>query len=190
MYSIKLPNNNLTGAASLTDLKSLYDLNILVGNKIESLTIDNCGNEMPSDYLNSYHPTFYYDQNNGLCSLKALNIYNTNGYIFVNGNFSAESVTISNCNLSAQESMYFNLPSTVIGTLTVSDCTMGYFYADNSIIGNTTIENCSFTGNSYIYVGNKTHVNNCKGLQYIYIKTCSDLTVTNTVCNDIRCGNQ
>ena len=65
----------------------------------------------------------------------------------------------------------------------------------NSIIGNIIIDNCTFlkderNDNAYIYVvGNKTQVNNCKGLRYIYSKRCSDLTVTNTVCNDIRCGN-
>ena len=197
--SIGLPNNNLTGSASLADLKSLYELNILSGNQIESLTIDNCGNELVADYLNDISTVFRHDNNHSLRSLIALTISNSNGSIYVNGNFSAETVTISNCNLSAQEKMYFNLPSTTIGTLTVSNCTMGYFYADNSIIGNTTIENCSFIVNkellsneengAYIYVGNKTQVNNCTGLKYIYSKTCSDLTVTNTVCDDIRCGN-
>jgi len=192
--SIALPNNNLTGAANLTDLKSLYDLNVLDGNKIESLTIDNCGNEVSQDYLNGTRPVFYYDNNYGSCNLKALNISNSNGYIYVNGNFTAEAVTISNCKLSAQRSMYFNSPSTKIGTLTVSDCTMGYFYADNSVIENIAIDNCTFLkdehGNrAYIHVGNKTTVNNCKGLRYIYSKVCSDLTVTNTDCNDIRCGD-
>jgi len=192
VLSIKLPNNNLTGSAYLADIKSLYDLNILSGNKIESLSIDNCGNEMPNDDLNNYHLSFYYDNNYSPCSLKILKISNTNGYICVNGNLSAESVIISNCNLSAQEYMYFDLPSTKIGTLTVSDCTMGYFFADNSIIGNITIDNCTFSGsNAHIYVGNKTLVNNCTGLRYIYSsRACSDLTVTNTVCNDVRCGNQ
>jgi len=189
--NIELPNNNLTGNANLTGLKSIYGLNILSGNKIESLTINNCGNEIPQGYSNK---GFYHDEKNSPCNLKALNISNTNASINVNGNFSAETVTVSNCNLSGQQSMYFNSPSTKIGTLTVSGSTMGTFYADNSIIGNITIDNCTFVADAYgnkayIYVGNKTTVNNCKGLQYIYSKQCSDLTVTNTVCNDIRCGN-
>jgi len=117
VLEITLPNNNLTGSAKLTDLKSLYDMNILNGNKIESLTIDNCGNEMPHDYLNGERPSFYHDYNYSSCNLEALSIFNSNGYISVNGNFSAETVTISNCNLSAQRSMYFNLPSTKIETL-------------------------------------------------------------------------
>jgi len=187
--SINLPNNNLTGSASITDLISLSNLNILNGNKVESLTIDNCGNELPDSYLNDYHIGFYYDFNYSLCNLKELNIYNTNGYIYINGNFSAESVTIANCNLSANEGMFFNHPTTTIGKLNVSHCTMSSFYADNSTIENTTIDNCSFIGQAYIYVGNKTQVNNCTGLNYIYINSCSDLTVTNTICNDIRCGN-
>jgi len=196
--SIELPNNNLTGSANLTDLKSLYDLNILSGNKIESLTIDNCGNEMTADYLSGMNTVFRHDNSNSLCNLKALNISNTNASISVNGNFSAESVTISNCNLSANQHIRFNSASTKTGILTVSNCTMGYFYADNSVIGNIIIDNCTFLvderfggiGNAYIYVGNKTSVNNCKGLRYIYSsRPCSDLTVTNTVCNDIRCGN-
>jgi len=74
---------------------------------------------------------------------------------------------------------------------------MGRFYADSSIIENITIDSCTFLvhtmygqqSNAYIYVGNKTHVNNCTGLQYIYSTKCSDLTVTNTVCDDIRCGD-
>jgi len=197
--SIELPNNNLTGSASLANLKSLSNLNILDGNKIESLSIDNCGNELPSVDLNNYHPAFYYDNNYKLCNLKTLNLSNLNGYIYVNGNFYAETVTVSECNLSKQEHMLFSSPSTTIGTLTVSNCTMGHFYADNSIIGNTVIDNCTFLVNvqnngdidgAYIYVGNKTQVNNCKGLRYIYTKSCSDLTVTNTVCNDIKCGDQ
>ena len=189
--SIALPNNNLTGSANLTDLKSLYDLNILSGNKIESLTIDNCGNEMADGYLNDINTVFRHDNKYSLCNLNALNISNSNGSISVNGNFSAETVNISNCNLSAQEHIYFNTASTKIGTLTVSNCTMNYFYADNSIIENIAIDNCTFSGsNAYIYVGNKTSVNNCKGLRYIYSsRACSDLTVTNTACNDIRCGN-
>jgi len=190
--SITLPNNNLTGFANLIGLKSLSGLNILNGNKIESLTIDNCAKEMPYDYLNDYHLLFYHDGNYN-CNLKALNISNSNGYIYVNGNFSVETVTISNCNLSANEYMYFSTPSTKIGTLAVSNCTMGYFTSGNSIIGNTTIDNCTFltdaNGNyASIYVGNKTSVNNCKGLLQIYSRLCSDLTVTNTVCDDIRCG--
>jgi len=185
VLSVALSKNNLTGSARLADLKSLRSLNVLDGNNIESLTIDNCGNETPDDS----QPAFYYDNTYKQCNLKALNISNSKGYIYINGNFSAESVTISNCNLSAEKSMYFNLPSTSIGTLTVSDCSMGYFYADNSKIENITIDNCSFSG--YIFVGNKTSVNNCKGLQYIYSRRdCSDLIVTNTVCNDITCGNQ
>jgi hypothetical protein len=189
VLSISLPNNNLTGLAKLSDIKSLYDLNILNGNKIESLTIDNCGNEMPNDYLNGYRPAFYHDSTYIACNLKALNILKSNGYIYVNGNFTAETVTVSNCNLSAQSSMYFNMPSTKIGTLSVSNSTMGYFYADNSVIGNIAIDNCTFSGNAYIYVGNKTTVNNCKGLKSIYSsRNCSDLIVTNTVCNDIQCG--
>jgi len=193
VHSIALPNNNLTGAANLIDLESLYDLNILSGNKIESLTIDNCGNEMSQDYLNGMNTVFYHDDKNSPCNLKALNISNTNASIYVNGNFSAETVNVSNCNLSGQQYMFFNSPSTKIGTLTVSDCTMGYFYADNSVIGNITIDNCTFLtgqyGGAYIYVGNKTSVNNCKGLLSIYSRKCSDLTITNTVCDDIRCGN-
>jgi len=189
--SIELPNNNLTGSASITDFKSLYSLNILNGNQIESLTIDNCGNKLPDDY-SSYHSVFYHDYSRGQCNIKALNISNSNGYISVNGYFSAESVTISNCNLSSDENIYFNSASTNIGTLTVSNSTMGYFYADNSKIGNTTIENCSFKGsNAYIYVGNKTQVNNCTGLRYIYSsRPCSDLIVTNTACSDIRCKKE
>ena len=186
--SIKLTNNNLTGSVNLIDLKSLYELNILSGNKIESLTIDNCGNEMPDNDLNNRNTVFYHDDNYSPCNLNALNISNTNASVYVNGNFSAETVTVSNCNLSAQQYMFFNSPSTKIGTLTVSNCTMNYFYADNSIIENITIDNCKFSG--YIHVGNKTTVNNCTGLRYIYSKECSDLTVTNTSCNDIRCGNQ
>ena len=191
---LELPNNNLTGDAYIADLKSIYVLNILNGNKIESLTIDNCANEMFDD-MNNYNIGFYHDYNYKLCNLKALNISNTNGYIYINGNFAAETVTISNCNLSKEECMYFNLPSTKVGTLTVSDCTMGYFYADNSVIGNINIDNCTFLtdehGNrAYIYVGNKTTVNNCKGLKSIYSsRPCSELTVTNTVCNNVSCGN-
>ena len=195
VYTIELPNNNLTGAAALTDLKSLYELNILSGNKIESLSIDNCGNDMIADYLNDVNTVFRHDDKYSLCNLEALNISNSNGKIYVNGNFSAETVTISNCKLSAQKSMYFNLPSTKIGTLSVSNSTMGSFYADNSIIGSITITDCTFLsdeeGNrAYIYVGNKTHVNNCTGLRSIYSsRACSDLTVTNTVCDNVRCGN-
>ena len=186
--SIELPNNNLTGSAHLTDLKSLYNLDILKGNKIEYLTIDNCGNELFDSYLKDYHPTFYHDYNRGSCNIKTLKISNTNGYIYANGNFSADSVIISDCKLSSQESIYFNLPSTKVGTLTVSNCTMGYFYADNSVIGNIIIDNCTFLGRAYIYVGNRTQVNNCKGLQYIYSsRNCSDLVVTNTICSDIHC---
>jgi len=189
--SIALPNNNLTGSANLTDLKSLYDLNILSRNKIESLTIDNCGNEMSQDYLTGMNTVFYHDNNHSPCNIKALNISNTNASVYVNGNFSAETVTVSNCNLSGQQYMYFNSPTTKIGTLTVSNCTLGSFYADNSVIGNIAIDNCTFSGDkAYIYVGNKTTVNNCTGLRYIYSKDCSELTVTNTSCNDIRCGNQ
>ena len=161
----------------------------LSGNKIESLTIDNCGNELPDNNLNDINTVFYQDENYSLCSLKALNISNSNASVYVNGKFSAETVTVSNCNLSSQEYMYFNLPSTKIGTLAISGCTMGYFFADSSIIGNITIDNCTFQGNAYIYVGNKTSVNNCKGLRSIYSKSCSDLTVTNTVCSDISCGD-
>ena len=183
--SIALPNNNLTGAAYLADLKGLYNLNILSGNKIESLTIDNCGSESPNR-----QPVFYHDNKYSLCNLEALNISNSNSSIYMNGNFSAKSVTISNCNLSAQEYMCFNLPSTTIGTLTVSDCTMSYFYADNSIIGNIIIDNCTFLDRAYIYVGNKTQVNNCRGLRSIFSsRKCSDLIVTNTICNDIQCKN-
>ena len=190
VLSIALPDNNLTGSAHLTDFKSLRDLNVLSGNKIESLTIDNCGNESPdNNSLHDYNPGFYHDNSYKPTNLKTLNISKSNGYIYVNGNFSAESVTISDCKLSAEESMYFNLSSTKIGTLTVSNCTMGYFYADNSVIGNITIDNCTFSGDrAYIYVGNKIQVKNCTGLQRIYSsRACSDLTVTNTVCSNISC---
>jgi len=56
-----------------------------------------------------------------------------------------------------------------------------------------TIDNCTFLTDpegdrASILVGNKTSVNNCKGLQQIISRLCSDLTVTNTVCDDIRCG--
>ena len=194
--SIFLPNNNLTGSAYITDLKSIWDIYILNGNKIESLTIDNCGKDFPdgSNYgeLNTifYHLDYY-----EVCNLKSLNISNSDGCVYISGNFSAETVTISNCKLASSEYMQFSLPTTNIGTITVSDCTMGSFSTtDNSLIGNITIENCTFLRNSkldnaYIHVENKTKVNNCKGLRYIYSKLCSDLTVTNTECNDIRCGN-
>jgi len=189
VLSIKLPNNNLTGSANLADIKSLYELNILNGNKIESLTIDNCGNELPGDY-NYSRPIFYHDHNYSQCNLKTLKISKSKGYIYVNGNFSAESVIISNCNLSSEEYMSFYSPSTKIGTLTVSNCTMRSLYADNSIIGNITIDNCSFLGDAYIYVGNKTQVNNCRGLRSIYSSMkCSDLIIANTVCSNIQCKN-
>ena len=193
---INLPDNNLTGEAYLADFKSIRGLNILDGNKIESLTIVNNGNEQPI-YSNL---GFYHDSSFGNVHLKTLKISNSGGHIYVSGNFSANSVIISGCNLSNDESMFFNLPSTKIGTLTVSDCTMGYFYADNCIIENITIDNCTFlpTINSYngyipdgayIRVGNRTQVNNCSGLRYIYSsRDCSDLIVTNTICNDIQCN--
>jgi hypothetical protein len=191
---INLPNNNLTGDAYLANFKSIRGLNILDGNKIESLTIDNYGNEPPIYDINHKHNIgFYHDHNFSNVHLKTLKISNTNGYIYANGNFSADTVIISDCNLSAQESIYFNLPSTKVGTLKVSNCTMGYFYADNSVIGNIIIDNCTFLKDEHgnrasIYVGNKTQVNNCRGLRSIYSsRNCSDLIVTNTVCDNIQC---
>jgi len=136
VQSITLPGNNLTGSANLTDLKSLYYLNILNGNKVEALTINNCGNEFPYDYFYYTNTVFWHSYSYSQCNLKALNISNTNASIYVNGNFSAETVTVSNCNLSGQQAMHFISPSTKIGTLAVSNCTMGYFEAFNSIIGN------------------------------------------------------
>ena len=196
VYSLELPNNNLTGSAHFADLRSLYRLNILDGNKIESLTIDNCGNEIPDNNLNDYNSVFWHSYTYSPCNLKTLKISNTNAYVYVNGNFSAESVIISNCNLSAREYIYFDLPSTTVGTLTVSNCKMGYFYADNSTIGNILIDNCTFledeyNNNAYIYVGNRTQVNNCRGLQYIYSSMkCPNLIVTNTICNKIYCDDK
>ena len=190
--SIELPGNNLTGEAYVADFKFLEGLNILNGNKIETLTVDNCGNEISNPYFD-YNIGFYHDHNYSHVHLKTLKISRTNGYIYANGNFSADNVIISDCKLSAQEYMYFNLPSTTAGTLTVSDCTMGYFYADNSVIGNIIIDNCTFLEDKHgsrasIYVGNRTEINNCKGLQSIYSsRKCSDLIVTNTICNDIQC---
>ena len=192
---INLPDNNLTGDAYLANFKSIRGLNILDGNKIESLTIVNNGNEPPIfDNNIKYNMGFYHDNTFGNVHLKTLKISNTAGYIYANGNFSANSVIISGCNLSEEEFIYFNLPSTTVGTLTVSDCTMSYFYADNSIIENIIIDNCTFLENGYgnsasIYVGNRTQVKNCSGLRFIYSsRDCSDLIVTNTVCNDIQCS--
>jgi hypothetical protein len=197
--SIELPNNNLTGSAYLADLKSIYRLNILDGNKIESLTIDNCGNELPDENMNNYNSVLQHYSSYSQCNLKSLKISNSNAYVYVDGSFSAESVIISDCNLSAEEYMVFEphpaavSTSVVVGTLTVSNCTMGYFYANKSTIGNIIIDNCTFLAdrhgnNAYIYVGNRTQVNNCRGLRYIYSsRNCSDLIVTNTECNDIQC---
>ena len=191
--SIELPNNNLTGTAYLANLKFLDGFNILNGNKIESLTIENCGNEISyPDY--DYNIGFYHDHNFSHVHLKTLKIFKTNGYIYANGNFSADSVIISDCKLSADEYIYFNLSSTTVETLTVSNCAMGYFYADNSVIGNIIIDNCTFLEDRHgsrasIYVGNRTQVNNCSGLQHIYSSKCSDLIVTNTICSDIQCKN-
>ena len=177
--SIELPDNNLTGAAYVAELDCIYVLNILSGNKIDTLTIESCGRELKD----SYPAVFYHDYKSSQSDLKALNISNSKGSIYANGNFSAKTVTISNCNT---DNMYFNLASTKVETMSVSGCTIGSFYADSSIIGNTTIDNCSF---STIFVGNKTLVSNSIGSKYIYGKSCSDLTVTNTVCDDVRCGN-
>jgi hypothetical protein len=193
--SITLPNNNLTGSAYLAGLKSIRRMDILEGNKIESLTIDNCRNEIPDGYgYDNNGMLYHYDFYNSNVNLKTLKISNTHTSVMINGNFSAESIVITDCNLSGSEQIYFNLPSTTVGTLRVSNCTMGYFYADNSIIGSITIENCRFLedenhNRAYIYVGNKTHVNNCIGLRYIsYGGPCSELIVTNTVCSNIYCG--
>ena len=196
--SIELPNNNLTGSAYLADLKSIYRLNILDGNKIESLTIDNCGNEMRDEHTNNYNSVLQHYSNYSQCNLKSLKISHTNAFIYVDGSFSAESVIISDCNLSAQEYIYFDphpaavSTSVVVGTLTVSNCTMAYFNANKSTIGNIIIDNCTFLDdrgyNAFISVGNRTQVNNCRGLHYIYSsRDCSDLIVTNTVCDDIQC---
>jgi len=200
--SIELPNNNLTGAAYLANLKYLERFNILSGNKIESLTIDNCGDFSYPDY--DYNIGFYHDHNFSNIHLKTLKISNTNGYIYVDGSFSADSVIISDCNLSADEYMVFEphpaavSTSVVVGTLIVSNCTMNYFYAHKSTIENIIIDNCTFLSTTdrhmdiqhggYIFVGNRTQVNNCKGLQSIYSsRECSDLIVTNTVCANIQC---
>jgi len=197
--SIELPNNNLTGSAHLANLQSLYHLNILDGNKIESLTIDNCGNELPDENMNNYNSVFQHSSKYSQSNLKSLKITNTNAFVYVDGSFSADSVIISDCNLSAQEYIYFDphpaavSTSVVVGTLIVSNCTMGYFYANKSTIGNIIIDNCTFLAdehgnNAYIYVGNRTQVNNCRGLRFIYSsRECSDLIVTNTICNDIQC---
>ena len=198
VYSIELPNNNLTGAAYVADFKFLDGLNILNGNKIESLMIDNCGTEN-QDLNYDYNTVLYHDYNYSQVHLKTLKITNTNGYIYVNGNFSAENVIISDCKLSSKESIIFNEPSTMVGTLTVSNCMMSSFSADNSVIDHIIIDNCTFLEkvdglghamNAYIHVGNKTQISNCKGLLYIYSsRDCSDLTITNTICDDIQCNN-
>ena len=197
--SIELPNNNLTGSVYLANLKSLYRFDILDGNKIESLTIDNCGNKLPDENMNNYNSVFQHSSNYSQCNLKSLKISNTNAFVYADGSFSADSVIISDCNLSAQEYIYFDphpaavSTSVVVGVLIVSNCTMGYFYANKSTIGNIIIDNCKFLAdehgnNAYIYVGNRTQVNNCRGLRYIYSsRKCSDLIVTNTICNDIQC---
>ena len=165
-------------------------------NKIKSLTIDNWENESPDGYLHNHRTLFSHDYSScNPCNLETLKISNSNGSIYVNGNFSADSVIISDCNLYAEKGIYFDLPSTTIGTLTVSNCTMGYFFAASSVIGNTIIDNCTFLkdehgNNAYIYVENRTQVNNCKGLRYIYSsRKCSDLIVTNTICSDVQCKN-
>jgi hypothetical protein len=198
VYSIELPNNNLTGTAYITDFTFLDGLNILNGNKLESLMIDNCGKENRDPNFDN-NTVFYHDNNYSQVHLKTLKITNSNGNIYVHGNFSAENVIISDCKLSSQESIIFSEPSTMVGTLTVSNCMMGYFSAGNSVIDNIIIDSCTFleevdgvghVSNAYIYVGNKTQINNCKGLRYIYSsRDCSDLTITNTICDDIRCNN-
>ena len=195
--TIELPNNNLTGSAIVTGFKGLFFMNILSGNKIESLTIDNCGNELPDEHnqnlhpsLKNHHPLFAHHYSLGQVNLKTLKISKSSGYINVGGNFSAESVIISDCNLSEIECTRFSSPSTTVGTLKVSNCTMSRFDAEDCIIGNIIIDDCTFLGERAISVGNKTSVNNCKGLQYIYSsRNCSDLIVSNTICNNIRCGN-
>ena len=167
-------------------------MNILDGNNIEALDIENCGNEFPDENMSNWtNQLIYHDYNYSPCNLDTLKISNTNAIVYANGNFSAQTVIISNCNLSEQEPIYFNLSSTTVGILTVSNCTMSYFYADNSIIGNIIIDNCTFLdyeNHAYIFVGNRTQVNNCSGLRYIYSRLdCSELIVTNTICNDIQC---
>ena len=108
-------------------------------------------------------------------------------------NFSAETVIVKDCNLPTKKTITFNGETTKIGTITVSNSTMAYFIAESSTVGNITIDNCTFLSDgeagAAIYVGNKTHIKDCTGLKRIQSKYCSDLTITNTICDDVDCGD-
>ncbi|MFI3261581.1 MAG: hypothetical protein R3Y26_01605 [Rikenellaceae bacterium] len=159
---LNLSDNNLTGDCVFNNLLQIKYIDIC-NNKINSLNISNCGNDVDgvSVFLN------------GVTASNVIIEDSAIDYVYAHTNINIEQFTINNCNIYSY--IYLSQhPS----------------YEGSSMINSLSILNCEYIENGsrsmsvgfYIYTDytliDKLDIQNCIGVDYIYSSDCN-ITVIN-----------